>query len=295
MKNLEIKEFKPSILRNATLLRNGNSFMKTYNLNNGLIFKMVKDREENNYVQSIEHDDFVECLYNKLLLSKYFNSSSLVLPKTIYMNKDRLVGYTVPFVNMKSFDEVIRNVYDFDFLIDAFDKLAILVKEHNKSGINFPDLGNATNILLNPRDLTIKFIDYDGFQIDDYDSFAVAKIMNALKNPVLCSKKYYDKRNNLYTNNFDKATLLTLFLYYTTNTIITDFNSDCFEKGKGRYVIKDNILDSYLKSVGLLDSPLDRDIRLMYDISNNKYLNTSIKRLKKEYKWDTHSFTFNKR
>ena len=62
MKNLEIKEFKPSILRNATLLRNGNSFMKTYNLNNGLIFKMVKDREENNYVQLIEHDDFVECL-----------------------------------------------------------------------------------------------------------------------------------------------------------------------------------------------------------------------------------------
>ncbi len=294
MGKVQFKKYNPSILRNAKLIRDSKGYMNTYLLGNGLIYKEVK-REDYSLRHSLYRDDFIECLYLKLLLSSQLSDHYLVLPKTVYMDHDDVVGYTVPFVNMASFEDFLRDCNDLDFITDSFVLLSQAVKDMNREGIIFPDLGNASNIFYDPYKRIIKFIDFDGLQVGNCDSFNVSLIMSDYDNPVFDQKKYFDRNTVLYSSNFDKATLLTLFLYYTTGTILTRFNSSDFLRVNGEYSIKRDALDYYLLSTGLLDSPLEEDINLVYDNNkNNNYLETGIKRLRKTHRLCSPDYTFRK-
>ena len=101
MKNLEIKKLNKSVLEKATLICKGSGFMKTYDLNNGNILKLLKEKDERNFLHFAYFDEFKECLEEKLKLAKYIYSDSIVLPNAIYMKNDNVVGYSVPKIDLK--------------------------------------------------------------------------------------------------------------------------------------------------------------------------------------------------
>ena len=296
MNKIEIKNINPSLLRNATLLCNGSGFMRTYNLNNGFIYKEIKEKDSSSLNHFLNYDDFVDCLEGKLKISKELSSEHVILPKTIYMNKDRLVGYTMPFISFECFDSIMYKMNNLDDITNMFILLSCAVKEENKNGIIFPDLGNASNIYYDNKNKKIKFIDYDGLQVGDYDSFNVSILMSKYSNPVFEDKKYFDKCTTLYTSNFDKASLLALYLFYTSRTNITKFEGNDFDIIDNKFCLKKKALFEYLYSIGLLDSPILEDFCLIYNNEkNNNYIETSIKRLNKSYNLDFRSHVFKKK
>ena len=139
--------------------------------------------------------------------------------------------------------------------------LSEAVKKANSEGIIFPDLGNATNILYDPKSKKIKFIDYDGLQVGDCDTFSISTLMSKYNNPMFNTIKYFNRTTILFNSNFDKATLLALYLYYTTNTNLTKFKKKDYEYRNGFYNIKEESIKEYLEKIGLLDTPIEEEVR----------------------------------
>ncbi len=294
MKNLKVCKFNPSVLRNATLICDGSGYMRTYNLNNGLIYKEIKSKDSSSLNNYLFFDDFINSLENKLNLASKLPEDHLVLPNSIYMNKNGIVGYTVPYVNYECFDTLLKKMNSLEDITNMFVLLCNAVKEENKYGIIFPDLGNASNILYDRKNNRIKFIDFDGIQIGDYDSFNVSSLMSKYYNPIFEEKKYFDKNTTLFTSNFDKASLLALFLFYTTRTNMTNFNLKDFKSINNRIVLNRKALCHYIEMIGLRNSSIEDELLNVYDYdSSNNYIETSIKRLIKTHNLDFNKHVFN--
>ncbi len=295
MHNLQIKKFNPSVLEKATLITNGSNFMDTYYLKNGDILKVLKKREALPYKLAYSYFDFIRSLYSKLRQSSQLDVEEVVLPKAMYMDGDRLMGYSVLYFDMISLDDFLKENHDIETINDIFYRLGDVVKKANSQGIIMPDLGNANNILIDPKTKEIKLIDYDGLQIKGANSFSISKLMSGSDNPIFKASKYFNSFSMLFSKEFDKATLLALYLYYTTKTNVTQFGRDDFETRGCMIKLKQESLDRYLSEIGLKDSPLEEDVNLLYMNADNHYLNTGIKRLVKDYKLDQEKHIFVKR
>ena len=286
MKNLEIKKLNKSVLEKATLICKGSGFMKTYDLNNGNILKLLKEKDERNFLHFAYFDEFKECLTEKLKLAKYIYSDSIVLPNAIYMKNDNVVGYSVPKIDLKSIDQIIEEEnYDIDFISKTFDALSYEVRKNNKEEILFPDLGNISNVFMDKKDFKIKFIDFDGLQIGDYESYSVSSLMDKGTDLIFGNKKYVDKKTTLFTTDFDKASLLTLYLYFLTGKNIVDLPNTIYEARNNIPKVNEERFNKLLDELKLLNTPIEDDIRRMFDITrSNNYPNTAIKKMAKIYK-----------
>ena len=286
MKNLEIKKINKNILEKATLICKGSGFMKTYDLNNGNILKLLKERNERNLSQHVYFYDFKDCLEEKLKIAKYIYSDNIVLPNAIYVSDNDFVGYSIPKIKMKTISELIEEEhFNIDFISKCFDVLSYEVREANKEGIVFPDLGNISNVLMDKKTFEMKFIDYDGLQIGDYESFSISSLMNKGTDLIFKDKKYMNKRTTLFTTDFDKATLLTLYLYFITGKNIVDLPNTIYEMKNSIPRLNEEKFNLLLKELKLLNSPIEDDIRKMFDITvTNNYPNTSIKKMAKYLK-----------
>ena len=290
MKNLCIKKFKPSILENATLISDGSNYMRTYNLNNGYVLKVLKQPEEIDEVFRFEYGDFIKSTYKKIKNAKHIKNPSIVLPKYLYMRKDYFYAYASPYIPYKSLYQCLESYKDFDFLTAVYDKLSLRVKELNKEDINLPDLATSSNILLNPKTLDIKFIDYDGIQVGKCESLCISSLVTC---PIIADRKYINDRNLLITDNFDKASLLYLYINSTTHSNVFDFEPSDFDIIDGKLVIKSDAIDSYLALRGLKGTPIEEDIRRLFiHDQDNKYLSKSIKKMNKKCNWDSSTYSF---
>ena len=197
---------------------------------------------------------------------------------------------------MDSLEDLLEKSIDLDFIINSFILLSQAVRTSNQEGIIFPDLANPSNILYDPKNKIIKFIDFDGLQIGDCDSYSIANLMSNFSNPVFERRKYLNRDTGIYTPEFDKASLLTLFLSLTTHTVLTNFKAANFEFVNGDIALKKESLDKYITYVGLNDSPLEEDIRLIYDNdSHNRYPLKALKKLRNTHGLDWFHLTFYKK
>ena len=260
--------------------------MKTYDLNNGNILKLLKTKDFRDPYHFIYYDDFKECLFNKLMISKYIENNSLVLPNAVYMDKDDFVGYTVPKINISPINKLIEESnYDIDYISKIFEVLSYEVRNANKEEILFPDLGNISNVFMDKKTFDIKFIDYDGLQVGDFESFNISSLMDRGTELIFKDKKYINSKTCLFTTNFDKASLLTLYLYFITDENILDMPNTSFKIENKKIVLKEDFFDKYLDSINLLGSPIEEDIRKMFDLNvSNNYPITSIKKNGKIFK-----------
>lgn len=276
MKKLNEQTWNDNILSRANLITEGSNFMRTYDLNNGEILKLMKKEEElGSAFQFGQIDDFTLELIKKIRLSKDISDSSLVLPKTVYYSKSGdLVGYTTPKINDNDLDNYLRSVNSLEIYNKVFSILIDKVRLLNNEGIILPDLGNTTNVLYNPKNDSIHFIDFDGLQIQDSEAFSMASILHSNSNPMIFSDKY--SKGNLYNSNLDKLTLLVLYIYYTTGMNIMNgldpllslmqYMNDSLSSKNASVVIPD--MESFRKSfeeLGIWDTEIAELIRRVFD------------------------------
>ena len=296
MNNLKIKKFNESILDNAKLITRGSGFYSTYDLNNGNIIKVVKQVNEvlsqrNAMILGMAYNEFIESIYKKLIRSVEITTPSIVLPNCVYFEKNIPIAYTIPKqTNCVNLETYLEKNNDLDMIANTIINVSKEVKTANKEGINFPDLGNASNILINTKNKDIRFIDYDGLQIDNYSSFSISSLISNQVIPLTLDKRLYDLKNTLVTNNMDKLSLYALFIYYTTKTYLTDFGPECYDYKEKKLVLKESSLKDYINSIGLNDTLLEEEIFKLFYSDKINYPETSIKKLLKTHDLDKNKF-----
>ena len=294
MKNLKIKNYNRSVLEHATLITRGSCFFDTYDLNNGYIFKKLKDDDDLDFLEILEYDTFIKDILIKLQLSQEIDCESIIKPDSIYMLKDFFIGYTVAKVDGVSLDDTLSESSDLDFISSPIIKLSEEVRKANKEGVNFPDLGNASNVMIERGTGKIKFIDYDGLQVFDQPSYSISNLISPSTNPYFDSAKYRSKKTGIVESNLDKASLYALFLYYSTKTLMSRFKHGDYVVSGRKISIKDEAIDRYCSEIGVIDTSMQEDIHTIYSPRTNNYPDTSIKRLVRDYrlekKGDTNTF-----
>ena len=210
------------------------------------------------------------------------------------MLKEFFIGYTVAKVDGVSLDDTLSESSDLDLISSLIIKLSEEVRKANKEGVNFPDLGNASNVMIERGTGKIKFIDYDGLQVFDQPSYSISNLISPSTNPYFDSVKYRSKKTGIVESNLDKATLYALFLYYSTKTLMSRFKHGDYVVSGREISIKDEAIDRYCSEIGVIDTSMQEDIHTIYSPRTNNYPDTSIKRLVRDYrlekKGDTNTF-----
>ena len=289
MNKLKIKKYNDSLLNNATLITKGKGFFKTYDLNNGNIIKVVKsvescmDQENGMYLYSL-YDDFLMELYGKLKRSECIEEPSIVLPNAVYMGDMFPKAYTVP----KQTGYLDLDIYltnsDLELIASTVIRMCEIVRNANKDGIVMPDLGNPSNVLINPITHEFRFIDYDGMQIDKFQSFNLSALLHNDILGLADNKRFFNRSSQLFDPIIDKYSLIAIFLYYTTNTYVADFKPSDYIYKNGEPKLKESAIHDYARMIGIEDTPLEQDLYDIHFSSRANYPETSIKKLLKTHK-----------
>lgn len=291
MNNLKIRKFKDSILDKAKLITQGSGFLSTYDLNDGNIIKVVKTPLEcfdgNNAIfLYTTYNEFIDTIYNKLIKSNDITTSSIVLPNNIYIDDDVVRAYTIPKQeNCITLDKYLKNS-DLETIANTLINITCEIKKANKEGINMPDLGNPSNVLINLKNNEIKFIDYDGMQIGDSPSFCLSSLLSNQVTPVTRDKRMCDIKTGLVTDNLDKLSLYALFILFTTKTLLTNFGPQDYRFKNGVLKLKEEVFYNYTKMLGITNTQLEEELYSIFYDNNINYPDTSIKKLLMTHKFD---------
>ncbi len=210
MNNLKIHKWNNQILNGALKLSKDDSAsgMVTYDLKNGLILKVIVETA----FEKDELRDFKFNLERKILHSKKLVGTDIVLPHTMYMDHDEVVGYTVPKILLPNIGDTLEKNKTFSNVSNVLLLLASRVKKLNEHGIIFPDLCTYGNVFYNAEANSFKFIDYDGIQIFDTWSDSVSALIKYDFNPMYAAEKYTIPGDFLWTSNIDRASIVALYL-----------------------------------------------------------------------------------
>lgn len=289
VRKLEENVWKDSFLDGSTLITDGSGLMKTYDMNNGQILKVVKPIEDvSSMTQYRNYYDFLSELRKKIKLSRMYDIPSLVLPKNVYYDSnDEVKAYSVPRVNDESLHSHLTGIKDIELFDRVFSVLCDEVRLLNREGIILPDLGNTGNVLYNPKTGKVKFIDYDGMQVQWAESFSISQLLCQDDNDMLFDDKY--RKNGLFNANLDKLSLLMLYVYHTTGkNIMSDINFflQMNETMNSELSPSDKIspssrlFDDFLEQTGLTGTELAELIYRSFDpTSTNRYPKDAIKKL----------------
>lgn len=289
VRKLEENVWKDSFLDGSTLITDGSGLMKTYDMNNGQILKVVKPIEDvSSMTQYRNYYDFLSELRKKIKLSRMYDIPSLVLPKNVYYDSnDEVKAYSVPRVNDESLHSHLTGIKDIELFDKVFSVLSDEVRLLNREGIILPDLGNTGNVLYNPKSGKMKFIDYDGMQVQWAESFSISQLLCQDDNDMLFDDKY--RKNGLFNANLDKLSLLMLYVYHTTGkNIMSDINFflQMNETMNSELSPSDKIsppsrlFDDFLEQTGLTGTELAELIYRSFDpTSTNRYPKDAIKKL----------------
>ena len=292
MNNLVIKKYDESIIKSAKQITKGSGFFSTYDLNDGNIIKVVKTPEEcfdgsNGLFLYSTYNIFIDELYNKLTKSIDIDIPSIVLPNCIYLDNNVPRAYTIPkqdgFMSIKKY---LLNNNDLNTIATTIINITKEVKKANKNGINMPDLGNSSNTLIDPKSKKIRFIDYDGMQIDKYPSFCNSGLIDNNVVPFTSNKNYCKIKTGLVTNNMDKLSLYALFILYTTKTLLTSFSPPDYRIIDGKLVLKEEVFYNYTKMIGIDGTELEKELYKIFFGTDLSYPDSSIKQLLKTHKFD---------
>ena len=112
----------------------------------------------------------------------------------------------------------IHNQFSLKYFNDFYRKLESAVDRANKAGVVFPDLCTEGNIHFTSNG-QIRFIDYDGLQIGTGEDRLF--LSTALGDEGQYNVSKY-KRNNLYTSELDKKSIIIHYFAYVFGIDLTD-------------------------------------------------------------------------
>ena len=280
MHSLDIRKFDQSMVDKSVLLHEGIGYFDTYILENGEIFKKIKNREDvATEYRYEEFERFMSEIEDKLFESMHIDSEDLILPSSVVMDDDNVSGYTVPRISGVSL-HLLLSTNGLEIIGDLMLELSRKVRKLHEYGIVLPDLGNSDNVMYDYATDSLRFIDYDGLQIGKYPSYDVSCLMHS-EEPIFENRKYSDCCTALFTPEFDKATLHALFLYYTTYTYMA-----CLNKRDGN---KEKLpIHRYAKMLGIDGSLMHENLHTIFTTDPNDFPDEAIKRLVKDYELDKH-------
>ena len=157
-----------------------------------------------------------------------------------------------------------------------FENTEKIVRKANRRGIVFPDLATEANILIDEEEgYKINIIDYNGFQVKNNPSPFISTQIKGSTDYYFRSNKYGRWDSNglfVWTENVDKLTLISQFLYGLTGLNIT-------EQPK-----IENRVEEFLDFIGLDDEEIRAKIKLLFDDSKKKvYFEDSYKKIAQIY------------
>ena len=275
MNNLKIHKWNNQILNGALKLSKDDSAsgMITYDLGNGFILKVIVETA----FEKDELRDFKCNLERKILHSKELVGTDIVLPHTMYMDHDEVVGYTVPKILLPNIGDTLEKNKTFSNVSNVLLLLANRVEKLNEQGIVFPDLCTYGNIFYDARTGSFKFIDYDGIQIFDTWSDSVSALIKYDFNYMYASEKYTAPGNFLWTSNIDKASIVALYLKkllgvniledpifaFYQDVQMTDGGLISFDKDEFLHKKINTTLDNY----GIIDDETRKSVVKIFDLN----------------------------
>ncbi len=293
MNKLKIRKFDKSILDHATLITEGNGYFKTYDLNNGNIIKVVKESyeclEENDGNISFKHyDEFINELYGKLLESSRIETPEILLPNSIHMDNDFPKAYTISKLENFVSSEDFLDCQGLDLISLFMQNLSKIVRKANSEGIVLPDIGTPSNIMISQDTGEIKLIDYDGIQIDKFQSFSFSGLLQNEVIDITRFRTFYNEYTKLYKPNIDKLSLYALFLLFTYNPLFADFKRRDFlhKRGKPVPIIKISSIHDYFSNIGLEGTIMENELKELFFSGACNYPEEAIKEVVKKYKLD---------
>ena len=192
-----------------------------YLLSDGSVLKIFSS------ITNLYYKEFGFDLEGKILNSKPIdNVPEIVIPNSAVYRGSEFIGYTTKYIDGINYGEWDARLSmdercDLTMYANVYSKIEDIVKRANEKNIVFPDLLTVENMIFT-KDNEIKFIDYDGLQIDDYNGISISK---ALGEPKIHFIPKYERGRLHFTNNLDIKSLV--FLYF-----ITAFNISLANIGK---------------------------------------------------------------
>ena len=173
---------------------------------------------------------------------KIVNVPEIVVPKSAVYDGKRFVGYITDYIegiNFNDWDDNLSLDQRCDLLMYAeiYKKIEDIVKRGNAKKIIFPDLLTCDNIIFT-ADGSVRFIDYDGLQIGNYNSVAISTTLgdeSEYMNPKYCSSPLH------FTQNLDKASLI--YFYFISALGIGLFNVGKLDPRTGKPITLDDVFE----------------------------------------------------
>lgn len=215
----------------------------------------------------------------KILAAKPIKSSPEILVPTsaIYDDSRNFIGYTMPMAKGVDYNKIEENLTysqreDLGRYGRIHNKLESIIKKNQN--IVFPDFCTCDNIFIDDKE-NIKFIDYDGLQVDKFKSLSTSTSLGDFNS--YNNSKYIDN-SGLFTKELDKKSLIILYFLSAFNINLNRVGS----RIPGTSV--DVTLDMVFEYINLDDPDICHKVwKLFNDKENNEYLGDDVFNLADKY------------
>jgi len=287
---MKITNFNPVMLADAERLTEGkNPYTEVYKLTDGRIFKYLKPPAQNDYFYQRNY----ACHYNTFCgkLKKrdgLTDVEELVLPEEVLVSEKGIVrGYYTPTKTEKNISQLLKDKRNIELITNYFEDLCDAIENLHKKNIVVPDLITEENVLYDPENRKILFIDYDGMQVGNNPTNAISNKLCYRTNQVLRTQKYRTN-TGLYTEELDNLSLVTGYFYHITginlSSILLFQELVQNEEREEEYFSK---ICSFFKSLGIDDIDIISSLT-NYFLSHKKNQKPKeiIRILSKKYKYN---------
>ncbi len=218
-------------------------------------------------------------LEEKIISAKPFKTvPEIIVPKISVYDDNQFIGYTckeATGIDYNSYDDTLseNEFHNLNRYAKEYEKLEDIIKRGNKEKIVFPDFCTCDNIFIDKKG-NFSLIDYDGLQIGD---FITPVLSSSLGNQEQYNCFKY-QRNNLFTPEIDKKSLITLYF-------LSAFNVDINKAETLNPITREIVtLDDIFEMIGLDDYDVQNKVwKLFQDNKQNEFLGEDVFRIAENY------------
>lgn len=200
----------------------------------------------------------------------------IVIPNEAVFLDDLFLGYTADFIDGVNLDDFIKRLSigqkcDLDGFASLYQDVEKVVRKSRN--VVFPDLCTLSNLMVTNNGI-IKFIDYDGLQIDGKKTACISTMLGE-------QEQYFNDKylnGDIYTKELDKKSLIMFYFIVT-------FNVDLNYVGKINDITGKVItLDDIFGQIGLKDDDIKHKVWKCFQGNvANDYLGDDVLRVAEEY------------
>ena len=202
----------------------------------------------------------------------------IIVPNMAIYSNDEFVGYALKKadgMNYNDYDDTLpqKEFSNLKRYAKEYEKLEDIIKRGNKEKIVFPDFCTCDNIFIDKKG-NFSLIDYDGLQIGDFITPVLSSSLGNQEQYNCC--KY--QKNNLFTPELDKKSLITLYF-------LSAFNIDINKAGTLNPITREIVtLDDIFEMIGLDDYDVQNKVwKLFQDNKQNEFLGEDVFRIAENY------------